>query len=216
MYFEISTPAKSRWTVGPAGLSTMSTQRRESSSTLATITRRRGARCGSRYCWQRTNCTHREGADGLVGLAPVTRPGHAIELCIRQRDIDRPFKAVEPVTISLQKNPRFVRPISHDSPLPRTASLGQLRPQGTNRYSPPLISVLSGSARFHLALPQAPAGTSGIRVAVYQRQVSKAALFSKKRRPEDCRRRHVYSGSARRRWAERYDGQGNLHFKHAA
>jgi hypothetical protein len=156
----------------PGRIEHMSTQRRESSSTLATNTRRRGPRCGFLNCWQHTNSTHREGADGLVSLAPVTRRACA------STTLARPCTTVEPVAISLQKNPRFVGPISHDSPLPRTASLGQLCSQGTNRYSPSLISVLSGSPRFHLALPQAPAGV--------------------------------------RHWAERYDGQGNLHFKHAA
>ena len=181
----------------------MSTQRRESSSTQAAKNRCRG----SRDYWQSTDCTDREGADGLVSLAPVTRFSRAYASAITAR----PFSTADLATKSLQKDPRFTPPVCHDSP-----------PQGTNRrrqayrYSVPPISILSGSMRFHLASPQAPEGTSGIRVAVYQRHVSKAALFSRMSRPEDRRRRLVYSGSARHRWAERYDGQGNLHFKHAA
>ncbi len=181
----------------------MSTQRRESSSTLVTKTRRRG----SRYYWQRTDCTDREGADGLVSLAPVTRNSRAYASALTAR----PFTTAVLATKSLQKDPGFLKLVCHDSP-----------PQWTNRsrqayrYSLSPISILSGSVRFHLASPQAPEGTSGIRVAVHQRHVSKAALFSRKSRPEDRRRRLVYSGSARHRWAERYDGQGNLHFKHAA
>ena len=149
----------------PGRIEHMSTQRRESSSTQAAKTRCRG----SRDYWQSTDCTDREGADGLVSLAPVTRVSRAYASAITAR----PFSTADLATKSLQKDPRFTPPVCHDSP-----------PQGTNRrrqayrYSVPPISILSGSMRFHLASPQAPA-------------------------KNDC-------------WAERYDGQGNLHFKHAA
>ena len=149
----------------PGRIERMSTQRRESSSTLATKTRCRG----SRYYWQRTDCTDREGADGLVSLAPVTRNSRADASALAAR----PFTTAVWATESLQKDPGFSRLVCYDSP-----------PQWTNRrrrsyrYSLPPISILSGSVRIHLALPQAPAGNH--------------------------------------RWAERYDGQGNLHFKHAA
>ena len=143
----------------------MSTQRRESSSTLATKTRCRG----SRHYWQRTDCTDREGADGLVGLAPVTRNNLAYASAITAR----PFPTAVLATISLQKDPGFIRHVCHDSP-----PLWTRRRRQAYRYSLSPISILSGSMRFHLAPPQAPEGNY--------------------------------------LWAERYDGQGNLHFKHAA
>jgi hypothetical protein len=143
----------------------MSTQRRESSSTLATKTRCRG----SRDYWQRTDCTDREGADGLVSLAPVTRNDLAYASAITAR----PFPTAVLATISLQKDPGFIRHVCHDSPPLGTPRRGQ-----AYRYSLSPISILSGPVRFHLASPQAPAGNH--------------------------------------RWAERYDGKGNLHFKHAA
>jgi hypothetical protein len=149
----------------PGRIEHMSTQRRESSSTLATKTRCRG----SRHYWQRTDCTDREGADGLVSLAPVTRNNLAYASAITAR----PFPTAVLATISLQKDPGFIRHVCHDSP-----PLWTRRRRQAYRYSLSPISILSGSMRFHLASPQAPEG--------------------------NCR------------WAERYDGQGNLHFKHAA
>jgi hypothetical protein len=143
----------------------MSTQRRESGSTQVTRTRRRG----SRYHWQRTDCTDREGADGLVSLAPVTRNSRAFASVLTAR----PFTTAVLATKSLQKDPGFLKLVRYDSPPQWTNRRGQ-----AYRYSLWPISILSGSMRFHLALPQAPAGDH--------------------------------------RWAERYDGQGNLHFKHAA
>lgn len=160
----------------------MSTQRRESSSTLATT------RCrGSRYYWRRTVCTDREGADGLVSLAPVTRKSRAYA----SPSMARPITTAVLATKSLQKDPGFLKLVCHDSPLHWTN-----RRRQAYRYSLSPISVLSGSLRFHLALPQAPASAGGMRVAAYPR--------------------HACSGSAHLVWAERYDGQGNLHFKHAA
>jgi hypothetical protein len=149
----------------PGRIEHMSTQRRESSSTQVTKTRCRG----SRNDWQRTDCTDREGADGLVSPAPVTRINCAYASAITAR----PFSTANLATKSLQKDPRFTRSVCHDSPPQWTHSRRQ-----AYRYSLPPISILSGSVRFHLASPQAPA-------------------------KNDC-------------WAERYDGQGNLHFKHAA
>ena len=149
----------------PGRIEHMSTQRRESSSTQATKTRCRG----SRDYWQSTDCTDREGADGLVSLAPVTRFSRAYASAITAR----PFCTAHLATNSLQKDPRFTRLVCHDSP-PHWTN----RRRQAYRYSRPPISVLSGSVRFHLASRQAPADNH-------------------------C-------------WAERYDGQGNLHFKHAA
>ena len=143
----------------------MSTQRRESSSTLATKTRCRG----SRDYWQRTDCTDREGADGLVSLAPVTRKSRAYA----SPSTARPITTAVLATKSLQKDPGFLKLVCHDSPPLGTPRRGQ-----AYRYSLSPISILSGPVRFHLASPQAPAIIH--------------------------------------RWAERYDGQGNLHFKHAA
>ena len=149
----------------PGRIEHMSTQRRESRSTQATKTCCRG----SRNYWQRTDCTDREGADGLFSLAPVTRSNRAYASAITAP----PFTTANSATKSLQKDPRFTQLVCHDSP-----PLWTSRRRQAYRYSLPPISILSGSVRFHLASPQVPAKI-------------------------DC-------------WAERYDGQGNLYFKHAA
>src|SRR5208283_5794765 len=102
----------------------------------------------SRYCWQRIDRTDREGADRLVSLAPVTRHSRACAETTKAW----PSRTATLARHSLQKDPRSVPIVLHDSPLLRTTRCEQ-----AHRYSLPPISILSGSERFHPTLPQAPA-----------------------------------------------------------
>jgi len=131
--------------------------------------------------WRHINCANREGADGRVCPAPVTRLSHASA----SDETTRSNVSASLVTNSLQKDFRTARLACKDVRRSSrgTHKTGSLRrtqagPVGPARSSLLPISFLTGSARFHLALPQAPVGEG--------------------------------------HWAERYDGKGNLHFKHAA
>jgi hypothetical protein len=128
-------------------------------------------RRGSR--WQRNTSANRGGVH-----APVTW----FQRAVAGDGTARPIDSALVVTNSLQKDRRLARLFCEDGDgLPIAldwAAFTRCTQANPTWSSLSLISFLSGSARFHLTLPQAPAGA--------------------------------------RRWAERHDGKGNLHFKHAA
>jgi hypothetical protein len=131
-------------------------------------------------CMSRTNRVRERGvlidiilSEGGIqehsGPVPFTRIGHAFANGLTAPPEHLATHAARLATDSLQKDSIPVRLVRHGySPQASTAYRSSLSP----------ISILPGSARFHLTLPQDPAGY--------------------------CR------------WAERYDGKRNLHFKHAA
>jgi hypothetical protein len=148
----------------PGRIEFMSTQRREIRSTPATKTRRRGVRCR----WQHISCMNRAGADGRSSLAPVARYGYlrAIGLTAhpeRFHPVDNELSPGTPArsaTDSLQKDQRKVRflrhIVRHGYPPLGSRSAQPGFPSHGSSLSP--ISILPGSARLHLTLPQAPAG----------------------------------------------------------
>ena len=163
----------------PGRIESMSTQRRASSSPQAAriglgIRSRSNPATPSRRatrCWRSTGGTIREGADGLVSPAPVTR----CDLMYASIKMAGPVPTVPFATPSLQEDPRSVRFVCPGIPCFRVVDAGS---RATRRHSLSPVSILSGSAPLHPPLPQDPAADCG--------------------------------------WAERYDGKGNLHFKHAA
>jgi hypothetical protein len=155
-------PARSRWIAGPAGLSSMSTQRRVCRSQRMSRTvqvRERGAL---------HNILSEGGTQERSGPVPFRWIDHASAYGLTAPP-QRLGTRGRVATDSLQKDRYVVRLVRHGySPEGSTAYRSFLSP----------ISILPGFARFHLTLPQDPAGI--------------------------------------RRWAERYDGKRDLHFKHAA
>lgn len=127
---------------------------------------------------QLAGSTYREGVRGLLCPVPLTQVPRAAS----GGPTARPRCSVQLATDSLHKHHRFVPLVRQDIRRGRpplwTSHRGNSGTPAPHRCSPSLLSVLSGSARLHSSLPQAPAGLS--------------------------------------RWAERHDGKGNLHFKHAA
>lgn len=131
----------SRWTRGPAGLGSMSTQRREAH-------------------WQCIGCGSRAGLLERFCSAPVTRFSRAAA----SGRTARPDISATTATNSLLKDHPLVRRVRLDarrgSPPLGTSRHENAGPPAVNRSSRSLLSVLSGFARFHLTLPQAPAAFS--------------------------------------------------------
>lgn len=85
--------------------------------------------------------------NGLASFAPIAQVNRAIASAIK-----KPVR----VTESLQQDPRFVKLVGNNSSssLVWSQKVGR---RAAHRYSLPPISILSGSAESHPALPQAPA-----------------------------------------------------------
>jgi hypothetical protein len=111
--------------------------------------------------WQHMKCAVPDEAEGPVSPTPGTRFDNACA----NNEMTRPNASAWLVANSLQKDHRAVRLVSNDAACssrgtrlarpPRCRPVRQSPPAGS---SLPPISFLTGSARLHLTLPQAPAG----------------------------------------------------------
>lgn len=110
--------------------------------------------------WQRIGCGSRAGLLERFGSAPVTRFSRATA----SGRTARPDTSAKAATNSLLKDHPLVwlvrKDARHGSPPLWTGRHENAGPPAEDRSSRSLLSVLSGFARLHLPLPQAPAALS--------------------------------------------------------
>jgi|SRR5580658_9176287 hypothetical protein len=86
--------------------------------------------------------------NGLASFAPIAQVNRAIASATK-----KPVR----VTESLHQDPRFVKRAGNSEPSSSLVWSQKVGRRAAHRYSLPPISILSGSAESHPALPQAPA-----------------------------------------------------------